>query len=113
MEKIIDFAPDGRVTSLHQDAFDLGFLGAQKIERATDIRFDTTRQEWDIYVLAEAGHPEGYHWTIPSLRGFAKYDTAREFEVEWINACMLVSADWKQGTPAAMGLADQIRTRYA
>jgi hypothetical protein len=26
-ELVIDFKPDGHVTSLHMDAFDLGFLG--------------------------------------------------------------------------------------
>lgn len=105
MEKVIDFSPSGAVSSLHHDEFDLGFLGAQRIHRATDIRFAESTQRWGIYVLRE----DGYHWTIPSLMGFLWYDDARRFEVTWINECIARGANWRKGDNVAMVVADLLR----
>jgi hypothetical protein len=107
MEKIINFSPEGVVTSLHQDAFPLGFLGPQKIARATDIRFNEEFQEWDIYVVPEGDATE--MWTVPPLRGFAGYDEARRFEVKWINRCMSFGMDWRGGDVLSIELADALR----
>lgn len=113
MEKIIEFAPSGAVFSLHQDGFNLGFLGPQKIERATDIQFNETRQNWDIYVLPQGETGGGFHWTIPSLRAFTAYDEARRFEVAWINLCMIYSADWRAGDERSRDIADDLRANWS
>jgi len=107
MEKVIEFRPDGKVTSLHQEAFNLRFLGAQKITRATDIVFNEATQLWNIRVLGR-----GYDWSASYLSRFESYETAREFEVEWINHCMEVGADWQGGSSLARSLALTLRGKY-
>jgi hypothetical protein len=110
MEKVINFSPEGVVTSLHQDAFPLGFLGPQKIARATDIRFNEEFQEWDIYVIPGQG---GEEWTVPALKGFAGYDEARRFEVSWINRCMLMDLEWRrEDLMLPIGVAGSMRWRH-
>jgi hypothetical protein len=83
---VVSFSPQGEVNALHRDQFSLGFLGAQKIERASEIKFNEQSQRWDIYL------PDGDRWvTIPSATGFHEYNQAREFEVEWLETCALES----------------------
>lgn len=103
MDKVIDFAPNGTVSSLHQDAFSLGFLGNQHIERATDITFNEATQKWNIRVLGPR------EWSASYLSGFDEYDEARRFEVAWINICMFVGADWKAGDEASRQFAENLR----
>lgn len=107
MEKIIDFAADGTVRSLHQDSFNLGFLGDQKIERATDIVFNESTQKWNIRVLGP-----GRNWSSSWLSEFDGYDEARGFEVKWINRCMEIGADWRAGSSIATAIAEELRKEH-
>lgn len=83
---IIDFSDTGEVEALHRETvLDLGFLGPQSIERATDIRFNTAKQAWGIHPRASSG---GFY--LPpseSAEGFASYEHAREVEVLWLEGC--------------------------
>lgn len=81
-ELVIDFAVDGSVTAMHMDTFDLGFLGDKRIERATDIRFDETMQLWGLYLPVDGDWVE----VQPGFR-FNTYETARSFEIAWLNIC--------------------------
>lgn len=87
-ELVYDFSPQGKVQGMHHDCFNLGFLGAQSIQRASDIRFDTDTQTWGIW-LAQG---EEFVSPAPALSGFNSYETARKFEVQALNACRLFSA---------------------
>lgn len=80
---VIDFRVDGTVEAMHSDKFDLGFLGDQNIERASDIRFDSKTQKWGVW-LQRNGHFSKPH---NAWAGFSEYDTARKFEVEVLNIC--------------------------
>lgn len=109
---IIDFTPEGTVESLHNDSFDLGFLGAKTVTRATEIRFHEESQTWQIElpvmsVLEDLGGPTapvctGFQLPFPEARGFATYEQARRIEVRWLDACRLQGFDpWSingQGT---------------
>jgi hypothetical protein len=94
-ELVYDFTVEGAVHGMHHDCFNIGFLGAQKIQRASDIRFDSEDQKWDIWLIVDGKE------VIPTLplSGFAGYDEARKFEVEALNACrkLGVSADSIRG----------------
>lgn len=81
-EYVIDVGATGKVTALHNDQFSLSFLGAQKIQRASDIRFNEETQLWDIYLRDEAGVE---YQPTPALSGFDTYDGARTFEVQALN----------------------------
>lgn len=80
---VYDFSPEGKVEGMHHDCFSLGFLGTQKIQRASDIRFNEETQQWDIWLFSSD------EWQAPtaSLQGFAGYDAARRFEVLALNTC--------------------------
>ncbi len=80
-EIVVTIRPTGVVTALHFDEFDLGFLGDKKIGRASSIKFDESDQSFYILVTGETNPPE-------VARGFGGYDIARNFEVEWLQACM-------------------------
>lgn len=88
---VISFKPSGEVESLHIDKFDLGFLGAKSIRRATEIIFDEKAQLWGIVMLSEAGSREN-GW--PGQRGFATYEQARDVEVAWLNLCRAKGVEW-------------------
>ena len=45
----LDFLPDGSVQGVYTEAIDLGLLGRLKIERASSIEFDNTRQVWRVF----------------------------------------------------------------
>lgn len=86
---VIDFRPDGAVEAMHRDSFDLGFLGKQKIRRATDIRFDEAAQTWTIFLAdCHADGPETFT-IVEEGRGFPTYDDARKMEVRWLEMCRL------------------------
>jgi hypothetical protein len=84
MEYVIDFTAGGVVKALHNDALYLGFLGDQIITRASDIRHDTATQLWGIHL---AIGNENYMAPRPQAAGFATYESARDFEVLWLNEC--------------------------
>lgn len=99
-ELVIDFKPDGHVTALHMDAFDLGFLGKKETYRQTDIVFDSDMQLWNLEYLG-AGR-----YVAPELDGFASYEEARKIEVRWLNNCRLlgIRPDSDQGMRIMAGI---------
>lgn len=82
MEHVIVINPAGAVKSMHNDKFNLGFLGPQTIQRASDIRFDEASQTWGIWfsVGGQFVPPQQ-----PTHCGFDSYETARIKEVEVMN----------------------------
>lgn len=80
-EIVVNISPTGLVSGLHFDEFDLGFLGDKKIGRASSINFDESDQSFYVLITGETNPPE-------VARGFSGYDIARNFEVEWLQACM-------------------------
>lgn len=87
---VIDFTDTGEVEAMHRDAFDLGFLGMQDIQRASDIRFHVPSQTWAIH-LREG---DSFVQVPPSwLSGFPSYETAREFEVKFLEQCRMLGLD--------------------
>lgn len=88
---VISVSPDGVVEGMHRDEFDLSFLGAQKIVRASDIRFQETSQRWRIWVNLQPERGQGkehYVWLV-STGEFDSYEEARDFEVLWLNECRM------------------------
>ena len=79
-EIVIDFANNGTVESMHFDEFPLGFLGKATVERASEIFFNEDTQLWDILL-------PGQEAPCVNAAGFAGYDVARRFEVEWLQEC--------------------------
>jgi len=80
-EIIVNFSSTGVVSGLHFDELDLGFLGDKKIGRASSIEFDEETQSFLVL-------PAGKVSTVEQATNFIGYDNAREFEVEWLQACM-------------------------
>lgn len=85
---VIDFKNDGTVASLHSDAFDLGFLGAKKTNRQTDIVFDEYTQKWNLEYLIDCNQAQRY--LSSTLNGFDTYEQARTAEVDWLNNCRIL-----------------------
>ena len=86
MEIVLSIDGTGTVQGLYHDSFNPGFLGAQRVVRQTDILFHEPSQSWAIEYLREgAPAPCG----SDALRGFATYEEARKFEVQWLNLCRL------------------------
>ncbi len=81
---VIAFDEEGGAEAMHRDQFPLGFLGKQKIERASDIKFNEDTQTWTIWLLGKYGP-----MTNEAAEGFATYDTARDAEVGWLENCSL------------------------
>jgi hypothetical protein len=102
---VIDFTADGGAEAMHRDGFDLGFLGKQKIERASDIRFDEDKQSWAIWLNT----PNGY--ILPdNASGFATYETARKTEVCWLEYCRLSISGNDPTSPLANAALQTIRS---
>ena len=82
MEHVIIIGTTGAVKSMHNDRFNLGFLGQQFIDRASDIRFNEVTQSWGIWFKVRGDfHPPA----LPSHYGFDSYETARQVEVRIMN----------------------------
>lgn len=84
---VLDFNSDGSAQSMHRDEFNLGFLGRQEIVRASEIKFDTATQRWNILVPCES---TAEFICTDEACGFAGYDEARQMEVKWLDGCRLV-----------------------
>jgi hypothetical protein len=93
MPIVIDFAPDGAVEAMHRDEFDLGFLGAKSIARASEIEFNEETQLWDIWLI-RPGKPR---WLSQEARGFSAYDVARSVEVAWLDRCRAEGVEPTEG----------------
>lgn len=85
MEHVIVINPNGAVKSVHNDKFNLGFLGPQTIQRASDIRFDEDSQTWGIWFSIEGQFVPPQQ---PSHSGFDSYEAARVKEVEVMNEAL-------------------------
>lgn len=86
-ELVISIDSTGSARAMYSDDFNLAHLGEQEVARQTDILFDTGTQTWYIVYLHEGLR---YHSTIPGfLALFSWYETARSFEVSWLNECRL------------------------
>ena len=81
---VISFSPTGEAQAMHNDKFDLSFLGRQSIERATEIKFFGVTQTWTITFPDDDGRH--YRWT-KECEGFPTYEGARKIEVAWLNEC--------------------------
>lgn len=92
---VITFDALGGAESLHVDQFDLGFLGAKHITRATDIRFEDTTQDWSIYLLDAEGDNPTLAWK--GCKGLPSYEVARTVEVAWLNLCRINETDPRDG----------------
>ncbi len=88
-ELVYDFKPTGKVEGLHHDCFNLKFLGAQTIQRASDIIWDAGAQSWGIWLAAPGATADSTFYEAPKpwLAGFSDYNEARDFEVMALNAC--------------------------
>lgn len=104
---VISFDPAGPVNALHRDEFTLDFLGARTITRASDIRFDEQTQLWDVW-LPEAPGSQNF-FRVEEAAGFPSYNAAREFEVQWLDACLLAGVDAFEDL--GRSIASQIRHR--
>ncbi len=83
MYHVISIAVDGYISAMHNDKFDLSFLGKQSIKRASEITFNEETQKWDIKLLEYKYNQED----IEELNRFNTYEEARQVEVEWLNIC--------------------------
>lgn len=88
-ELVISFGSGGQVASMHSDKFHLGFLGGVQVTRQSDILFNESSQLWGIHYIKE---DKTLHTAEP-LQGFGTYESARQFEVRWLNDCRLVGVD--------------------
>jgi len=88
MKKEIVIAVDnaGAMSALHMDEFPLTAIGKVKLERASTIEFDEDRQTF--FVL-----PVGQEKAIRVASDFPGYEIAREFEIEWLQACTRAQCD--------------------
>lgn len=98
---VINIETSGKTHGLHFDEFDLGFLGDKRISRASSIEFDEEAQSF--FVL-----PAGYDKPNSIATGFSGYDVARDFEVEWLQACMMAGKVQPHSTVGIV-LAHEIR----
>lgn len=81
---VLSFESNGSVSAMHRDAFSLGFLGRQRIERASEIIFDDATQKWDLHVRVGIDFVP-----VSEARGFEGYDEARSMEVRWFELARL------------------------
>lgn len=93
---VIEFSPEGTVQAMHNDGLSLSFLGAQTIERASEIKFNEKTQKWGIWLAnTPLGIAAGLSF-LPPVRhadGFGTYDGARRVEVAWLNQCRYNSVE--------------------
>jgi hypothetical protein len=106
---VIDFFPTGEVEAMHNDKFDLSFLGPQRIYRATEIKFNEGTQKWAICEPMTTLDDWGAFAAYPGADGFATYEGARMVEVEWLNEARLmgVQFDSQWGTAILYSIRDE------
>ena len=100
-------SPSGKLTGLHYDDLDMGFLGKKQIGRASEILFDEEHQSFYIQLPQMVG---GH--SLPSfLRGFRGYDEARQFEVMVLETAAISQV--KIGYEGAFyRMANECRSRF-
>ena len=85
-DMVISFDSNGVVEAMHNDKFNLSFLGQREINRASDIKHDIHTDTWGIYLNDGNG---AFTVSAPALQGFNDYEEARQFEVKWLNKCRM------------------------
>ncbi len=108
---VITFDPNGSVQAMHRDQFNLGFLGKQQIERASEIFFNEVSQAWGVMLPREVEGRRIFDQTCDAANGFADYNDARAFEVEWLERCALEGLD--PMTYGGIGIARDIRAAWS
>lgn len=88
MELVVSISPNGGVRSMHDDRFPMGFLGPQRITRASDIRWNEEEQKWEIWWYVRDDEFEGFVEPSEPYRYFSSYEDAREFEVAIMNCSL-------------------------
>ena len=100
-ELVIDIDTDGKTSAMHFDEFDLKFLGKKKITRASEIFYNDSTEKWDITLPGDSKP------VSEVVQGFDGYDKARNFEVEWLQACRKGRCD--PHSPVGISTAVQLR----
>jgi hypothetical protein len=67
-----DIKQDGSTEGLYYDNFPLNFLGKVKMERVSEIYFNTVLQKWCVLF---------YDTTLDNDSVFDSYESARDYEV--------------------------------
>jgi hypothetical protein len=69
------FHPGGHIDCLYTEAIDLRALGRLQVFRATDIRFNSTTQQWDVHaanngqvLFSHASRNECLRWEHQNLQ---------------------------------------------
>lgn len=86
-EILIDISNTGKVHGLHFEELPLTTLGRASIKRATDIKFNSDTQLWDINLLDTDESTIPHH--PDHLGDFDSYEVARGHEVRFLQACRL------------------------
>lgn len=110
LDIVIDIAPNGRVSGMHRDEFNLNFLGKQTITRASELTHNPDSQRWEIRLPPASGaeNTPTAQWPVIAQCGdFASYNEARDFEVSWMNECR------KQGVEPGSERGLDIAAAYA
>jgi hypothetical protein len=84
-EILIDINGGGAMHSLHFEEMSLLSFGKAEIQRATDIKFNSDTQLWDIRLLDHNEQP--IHHYPDHLLGFEGYEEARQHEVRYLQEC--------------------------
>jgi len=84
-EILIDINGAGAMHSLHFEEMPLLPFGKAEIKRATDIKFNSDTQLWDIRLLDHNEQP--IHHYPDHLLAFVGYEEARSHEVRYLQAC--------------------------
>ena len=86
----ISFSADGTVQAMtREDLFPLGFLGKQRITRASELKFNEHTQDWGIHLATDV---EGeFADPVDGATGFPTYEAARKAEVSWLEHSRLLN----------------------
>lgn len=84
-EILIDINNAGAMHSLHFEEMSLLPFGKAEIQRATDIKFNSVTQLWDIRLLDQNEQP--IHHYPDHLLAFPGYEEARSHEVRYLQEC--------------------------
>lgn len=104
MSHVIDFNLDGSVEAMYSDAFPLGFLGLQTIERASEIKFSEATQKWGLCLPLD--HAKGFY-AVRGAEDFNTYEGARRVEVAWLNSARLKGV--RPDSETGLGILRQLR----
>lgn len=108
---VISFSAGGEVNAMHRDELSLGFLGKQEITRASEIKFNSDTQLWDVELPVGNWVKDAFGWqSILASQGFKTYNGARKFEVLWLEHCALAQVN--PLSPSGCNIAMRLRANY-